>query len=89
MNTLLYALTPILVTGLTSLFKKLPGISTVPDGVYLWTIRLVCAILSFLGVVATSYVTGSPVDPSSIETVSLTIMTFLGSVGAHYLGKKK
>jgi len=89
MNTLLYALTPILVTGITSLFKRLPGMNTIPEGVYLWTIRFVCAVLSFLGVVATSYATGDPIDPSSVEAFSLTAMTFLGSVGAHYLGKKK
>lgn len=88
MTDLLFALIPFVVSGLTSLIKRIPVLTSLSDGPYTWIVRFIAALLSFLGVLGAYIATGT-LDASALTTFALALMTFIGATGVHFLGKKK
>ncbi len=94
MQALIFAVLPLIITGLTSLIKRAPVVDNVADqGKRNVIIRAIAALLSLAGVVGKFMLTGQVPNPEILSdlvlTVSLGIMTFFGSVGGHELLKRK
>lgn len=88
MTALLFALSPFVVSGLTSLIKRLPVLANMSDGPFTWFTRFIVLLLSF-GAVVGSYMSTGILDIDTLSTLTLTLLTFLGATGVHFLGKKK
>jgi len=52
-------------------------------------IRMVLALFSFLGVVASAALSGTTVDTSSIQVFAEALMTFLGATGVYFFTRKQ
>lgn len=88
MQPILFAIAPIIVTSLTTVLKRIPFIPQDGSARY-WIVRIIAALLSFGTVIVNYMLTGQPIDPNSLQTIVLTFMTFLGSVGGHEIAKQK
>ncbi len=87
MQTLLIALTPILVSFLTSQVKKIKIFKN--EGYRNISIRFVAALFSYGAVVLNTGLIGGDVDVNSTQTFAEALMVFLGSTGTFFLFKKK
>ena len=88
MSALIVAVLPFVVNWLVALLKRIPVVDHQGNGVRVAIIRLIAAVLSFLGVVGAFMTTGT-VDTVGIETFVLSLVTFLSATGIHELFKKK
>lgn len=94
MSTLIFALVPVLVTGLTTLIKKTPLVSdSASQSTRNVIIRFIAALLSLAGIVGAFMLSGQTPDVSVINNdvtiIALSFMAFLGSVGGHEIAKSK
>lgn len=89
MEIILFALVPLFVALLTNATKLIPVIDHMSDGPKKWTLRFLCAALSFGGAISVAASTGAPIDPTSIEIFSMAFVNFLGATGSYYLAKPK
>lgn len=85
---ILLAFAPFVVSGLTSLIKRIPVLANMEDGPFTWIVRFIAALLSFLGVIGI-YMTTGTLDEGALQTFALTLLTFIGATGVHFLGKPK
>lgn len=86
-EAIILAVSPIIVTGLTNITKKIKAIDL--SGEYKKSIvRFLVGLFSFLAVVASSLLTGEDVDVTSIQTASEVIVTFLAATGVYFFAKK-
>lgn len=92
MNPLLLAVLPLIVTGLTSLIKRLPAVDKTEGTARAVIVRGIAALLSLGGIIAAFMSSGQVPDPNILGdivlTISLAFMTFLGSIGGHSVFKK-
>jgi hypothetical protein len=84
MESILLALSPIIVTGLTQLAKRLIPLVASINSIYL---RIGVALLSFVIALANGALTGD-LNVTSIQTLADTLVTFLGATGAYILAKR-
>lgn len=92
MAALLFALNPFLVSGLTSLIKRIPAISNLSDGKFTVIVRLIAATLSLLGAIGVYLQTGTLDQDQVAFFINVfidTILNFTAATGIHFLGKKK
>jgi hypothetical protein len=94
MQPIIFAILPVLVTGLTSLIKRTPIVSDdASQGTRSLIIRSIAAVLSIGGVWSAFALTGVSPDPTVISNdvaiLALGFMTFLGSIGGHEVASKK
>lgn len=77
-DAILLAVSPFILNGLTSLVSWAAGITDTPGK------RLLLAILSLLGAVATAVMNGTPLDPTNVSSlVSIIATTFVAFLMAH------
>jgi len=89
MSSLLLALSPFVVTGLTSLLKRIPQVSNLSETKRVAAIRFIVAILSLVSASLVFMLGGDPVGSTSVEEASLAFITFLSALGGHDLLKLK
>lgn len=80
-------LVPPVVTGLMFVFKKIAGYNWFVNGAQArpW-LRTLLIVLSLVGMLSTSLVTGNEIDVDSITAlVKLGVMTVLSAYGSHWL----
>lgn len=92
MQAIIFAVLPLLVTGFTTLLKRVPVIDKTDGTTRVVIIRGLAAFLSLLGVVGAFLSTGQIPDLTILNDLILTLvlafLTFLGSVGGHEILKK-
>jgi len=77
-DAILLALSPFVLNGVTAVANWGMGITDTAGK------RLVLALLSLIGVVATAAMTGQPIDPTNVSTLLTAIATsFLAFLMAH------
>lgn len=84
MESLLLALSPIVVAGLTQGAKRVMPLIAAFKAPYL---RILVGILSFVIALVNGALTGD-LDVISIQTLADTIVAFLGATGAYILAKR-
>lgn len=88
-TSLILAVSPFIVTGLTSLTKRIPIINGLSDGARVAAIRLVAAVFSVASASIIFALGGDPVAHASVEEVVLALLTFMSATGGHELLKQK
>jgi len=89
LSSIVLALSPFVVTGLTSAIKRLPIISNLSEGTRVALVRLIAALFSVISASLIFMLGGDPVGSASVEEAVLAFVTFLGATGAHGLMKGK
>lgn len=88
METLLIALTPVLVAVLSQGGKKLVSKNLFTKGARKKVLRVGVAILSYGAVIGGAMLTGGEIDAVSTEAFATTLVTFLASSGTYFVVKK-
>lgn len=86
-SSILLILSPFLIKGITNGVKKLQKVKLSSNKIFI--LRFVVAVLSFVTVAITSWVSGAPISNDIISAFAETVIVFLGSTGAYLLEKKK
>jgi hypothetical protein len=78
---------PFVVTGIMFVVKKLAGFEWFVNGASaLPFLRFALILFSLLGIISSSLLTGTPIDPDSISSlVSLAIETAISAFGSHWI----
>lgn len=82
-------LSPFVVNLLTTLIKKIKPLSMLNEGFRTAIVRFVVALLSFGSAIGIAYLSGSSVDSTVLTVFSDALLTFIGSTGLFFFGKKK
>ena len=86
-------LVPFIVNAIVMGYKWVAGLNLVGNPSYKGILRLAAILLSLLGVVATSWLNGEPVDVDSITSLVKafleTVVVFLAAHGSYSLVTKK
>lgn len=85
MSAFISVLTPFIVNGIVHLFKKLPSIASMESTPHASLLRGTALILSYVGVLAGTWLSGGQVDPASATTFISAFLTFLASTGSFFL----
>ena len=85
LQALLLAISPFLVTGITSLLK--PSQYVVFYGYRSAVLRFGVALLSFGAVVGTAFLSNQPVDATSVSTLVDTFLVFMTATGTYFWAK--
>src|SRR5690349_7016235 len=86
MDLIVFAVPPV-VTGIMFVFKKIAGLNWFVNGASArpW-LRVLLVVLSLIGMLSTSLVTGSEINVDSVAAlVKLGVMTVLSAYGSHWL----
>ncbi len=89
METLVLAILPFIVTGLTSVFKRIPVINNLSDGARLAAIRLITAVFALAAASGVYALGGDPITETSVNEFVMALYAFLGAIGAHSVLKNK
>jgi len=89
MNALLLALSPFVVTGLTSLLKRIPQISNLSESKRVAAIRFIVALLSLISASLVFMLGGDPVMQTSVDELVLAFVTFMGATGGHEMLRRR
>lgn len=89
LSSIVLALSPFVVTGLTSATKRLPVFNTLSEGTRIASVRFVAALFAVASASIIFMLGGDPVMQTSVEELVLAFITFLGATGAHGLMKGK
>lgn len=89
MENLLFLVSPIVVSLVTSGLKKLNLQSVLTTGKRRAFMRVVVALLAYGVVNGTAALAGGEVDPVATETLVKAVMVFLGSTGVYFFAVKK
>jgi len=88
METIILALSPLVVALITQGVKKIRMKNFYANGWGKKVLRVVVAILSYGAIVGTALLTGGKIDPVTTETFVQTLLVFLSSTGVYYFAKK-
>lgn len=77
------------MNGLTSLVKRIPAFSSLPDGWHKTVIRVVVLVFAYLSSISVSWMSGDPIDLSPVAQALPTVLMFLSSQGLFFLFNKK
>lgn len=81
---------PFIITGLTSLIKKLADMKLhLGSTQRVLILRTVVTVLSFIAVIVTSLINGTEVDSSVISQFADAIVLAIGATGVYYWNKYK
>lgn len=86
-SSILLAISPFLVSGLTQLLK--PSEGTKLAGYRAALLRFGVALLSFASVVGTSFLSSQKVEAISVETFAQAFVVFIGATGTYFWAKYK
>ena len=89
LESLIVLLSPVVVSFATQMWKKLPAFDLLTPGWHKTMLRISALVLSSIAASLTAYVSGQPVDMSSIAQLVSTVLYFLGSQGLYFLMKQK
>lgn len=88
METILLALSPIVVPLVMSLVKRLGTFDSLRDGFRSVAIRFGVALLSFGAVMGAALLNGQSVDPASVQAFMDSFLVFMASTGTYFMAKK-
>lgn len=87
MLALILAFSPFVVSGATGLLKMLPPFTKLSDAARTPGVRVLAAVLAFIYVLFSAYITGSLNADAltlSVQTLALSLMAWLGSLGVFH-----
>lgn len=82
------AIVSLISNALLSLIKRIPSINSADDTTKTVVLRLILGLLSLVGIIATSKITNAPIDPASVQTFVMALVSFLMSHGIFDLLKR-
>lgn len=85
MDALILAASPIVVSILTSITKRLPKIAGTYGPARIWGVRAIAALFAII----LAWLGGEAINADLLETLSLALLNFLAATGAHFLGSGK
>lgn len=88
METILLALSPILVPIVTNFVKRLRTFNSLRGGFRSIALRFTVVLLSFGAVVGSSVLGNAEVDATSIQVFVDSFLVFLASTGTYFIAKK-
>lgn len=89
MDALIFAIIPFLVTGLTSLTKRIPVFDISDPAVRTAVVRAIAAVFAFLGVSFVYMFGGDPITQTSVEELVIALLTLFAAIGGHEVLKGK
>lgn len=88
MESLILAVSPFVVNAVSHFYKMIPAFSSLTDGGNKTVIRISVVVFAWLGSMASSWISGQPLDPVSLNTAVETGLLFLAAQGSFFLFKK-
>lgn len=88
MSELLLVLSPVAVSLITSLLKRVGIQKRLTDTYRRAVVRIVVIVLSFVAAFGTAVLAGQEVDASQVDVLVKGVMVFLGSIGIYSFVKK-